>query len=132
MEMDHEMSTRPTSQQKRVALDEALKRLRSHARVVGAGIFNARGTLAASTGEFDAKAARRCARAVAVVSRALCDGSDDDAPDGATAGDQYVECSPTTTVARARRGSRDVVIVRCGHLVVAVATCTETPPPLSL
>ena len=95
----------PTS----VALDEALKRVRSHGDVVGAGVMTRSGELLQRVGDFSRERARRCVRLVSVGSHALV-GDDDDDDD-----DDVVEIS------RVRRGDCELVVTRSADVVVGVA-----------
>ena len=92
-----------------VALDEALKRVRSHGDVVGAGVMTRSGELLQRVGDFSRERARRCVRLVSVGSHALV-GDDDDDDD-----DDVVEIS------RVRRGDCELVVTRSADVVVGVA-----------
>ena len=96
----------PTS----VALDEALKRVRSHGDVVGAGVMTRSGELLQRVGDFSRERARRCVRLVSVGSHALVGDDDDDDDD-----DDVVEIS------RVRRGDCELVVTRSADVVVGVA-----------
>ena len=90
-----------------VALDEALKRVRSHGDVVGAGVMTRSGELLQRVGDFSRERARRCVRLVSVGSHALVGDDDDD--------DDVVEIS------RVRRGDCELVVTRSADVVVGVA-----------
>ena len=91
-----------------VALDEALKRVRSHGDVVGAGVMTRSGELLQRVGDFSRERARRCVRLVSVGSHALVGDDDDD-------DDDVVEIS------RVRRGDCELVVTRSADVVVGVA-----------
>jgi hypothetical protein len=93
-----------------VALDEALKRVRSHGDVVGAGVMTRSGELLQRVGDFSRERARRCVRLVSVGSHALVGDDDDDDDD-----DDVVEIS------RVRRGDCELVVTRSADVVVGVA-----------
>ena len=84
----------------RVSVDEALKRVVSHADVLGAGIMTSRGATIETRGAFDDADARASCRLVAVASHAIISGSGgciDDDDDGIEMG-------------RARRGACELVV----------------------
>jgi hypothetical protein len=93
----------------RVSVDEALKRVVSHADVVGAGIMTSRGALVERRGAFSASDARASCRMVAVASQAITSGSGGGSDDD----DDGIE------MVRARRGACELVVARCGGVVIA-------------
>lgn len=96
-----------------MTIDEALKRVRSHADVLGAGVATANGELIRAAGDFDARAARRAVRLVAVAAHAVEDASDEEGCDSP---------SRSMETVRARRGDRELIVTRCGGVVLAVST----------
>jgi hypothetical protein len=93
----------------RVSVDEALKRAVSHADVVGAGIMTSRGALVERRGAFSDADARTSCRLVAVASHAIISGSGGGIDDN----DDGIE------MVRARRGACELVVARCGGVVIA-------------
>lgn len=100
-----------------MTIDEALKRVRSHADVLGAGVATASGELVRAAGDFDARAARRAARLVAVAAHAVEDARDEG--EGEETSDST---SGSMETVRARRGDRELIVTRCGEVVLAVST----------
>ena len=72
-----------------MTIDEALKRVRSHADVLGAGVV------------------------AAVAAHAVEDASDEEGCDSP---------SRSMETVRARRGDRELIVTRCGGVVLAVST----------
>jgi len=99
-----------------MTIDEALKRVRSHADVLGAGVATASGELVRAAGDFDACAARRAARLVAVAAHAVEDARDEGE------GEESDSTSGSMETVRARRGDRELIVTRCGEVVLAVST----------
>ncbi len=82
-----------------MTIDEALERVRSHADILGAGVATANGELILAAGDFDA--------------RAVEDASDEE---GCGSPSRSME------TVRARRGDRELIVTRCGGVVLAVST----------
>jgi len=102
-----------------MTIDEALKRVRSHADVLGAGVVTASGELIRAAGDFDARAARRAARLVAVAAHAVEDARDEEEEEETGTSDST---SGSMETVRARRGDRELIVTRCGEVVLAVST----------
>jgi len=100
-----------------ITIEEALKRVRSHANVTGAGVLTHGGRLIAAVGAFDSRDAARCARFAAVAARAVDDADELDAPsDDERSRDE----GRAVELARVRTNSRELVLTRCSNVILAV------------
>jgi hypothetical protein len=96
-----------------------LKRIRSHANIIGAAVITASGVVIASVGVFTERDARRCARFASVAASAVESDEGEEDDDDATSGCGGVQEDEIVELARARHGHRELVVSRSGRVILA-------------